>query len=74
MHMELLQLTAGWILIGILAAMTLGLAFVAWRLFGAIKKAEDEASIDPAGAGGPRPKPAGTDMEAQAAGGPRPKV
>lgn len=30
--------------------------------------------IDPAGAGGPRPKPAGTDMEAQAAGGPRPKV
>lgn len=30
--------------------------------------------IDPAGAGGPRPKPAGADMEAQAAGGPRPKV
>jgi hypothetical protein len=41
------------------------------------KRATDSnppVDIDPAGAGGPRPKPAGTDMEAQAAGGPRPKV
>ena len=40
----------------------------------AAEMAEDEAPIEPTGAGGPRPKPAGADMEAQAAGGPRPKV
>lgn len=50
-------------------------AMAAWAYFqAAAEMAEDEAEIEPAGAGGPRPKPAGTDMEAQAAGGPRPKV
>jgi len=74
--MELLQAAFSGLALLFLAVMNVFAAFILWQLCTAIKRAQREADIQPAGAGGPRPKPASDepDMEAQADGGPRPKV
>lgn len=74
--MELLQAAFFGLVLLFLAAMNVFAAFILWQLCSAIKKAQNEAEIQPAATGGPRPKPASDepDMQAQATGGPRPKV
>ena len=76
MTLAILSLAASFVALG-LSVLTFARQSQARALAQQALDLAQQMSVDPAGAGGPRPKPAGSeapDMEAQAAGGPRPKV